>query len=264
MNVWASPSPHLPVMKNKQESNDSKSPDSATKQLSYLGFKSFAKIRDAIYSLMNIYGKSGLLWQTGTKLSFLPLNTFQICWQSLVSAGDSPNTPNQPLLTNEVSSTGLSGVHSTFRKKKKMLEGSNVPPHKPCSGFRTALYITAGHRNGWRTLAWSITHPKSGRGTNLTALTSVSAIRDRNTCINLETEVSVGVVEFGKSKRFYKNLQRLWSFYPQVTLPPAQKHSDSLSFKVFPNYYNLMNLYCLTVFYRVRKPLLLNKGILKI
>lgn len=61
MNVQASPSPHLPVMKNKQESNDSKSLHSATKLQSYLGFKSFAKIKDVIYTLMNIYGKSGLL-----------------------------------------------------------------------------------------------------------------------------------------------------------------------------------------------------------
>lgn len=76
MNVWTSPSPNLPVMKNKQESNDSKSLHSATRQLSHLGFQSFAKIRDIIYSLMNICGKPGLLLQTGTKLFFLPLNTF--------------------------------------------------------------------------------------------------------------------------------------------------------------------------------------------
>lgn len=87
MNVWASPSLNLPVVKNKQESNDSKSLHSAIRYLSNLGFKSFAKIREVIYFLMNICGKSGLLLQTGTKLSFLPLSTFQICRQCLMSAG---------------------------------------------------------------------------------------------------------------------------------------------------------------------------------
>lgn len=55
MNVWASPSLNLPVVKNKQESNDSKCLHSAIRYLSHLGFKSFAKIREVIYFLMNIW-----------------------------------------------------------------------------------------------------------------------------------------------------------------------------------------------------------------
>lgn len=118
-----------------------------------------------------------------------------------------PQISQTSLYSNEVSSTGLSGVHSSLKEEKKCWRGamSHTTNLTQWSGL---LFTSLQGTKRWETSIWSSSYSKSGRGKDLTALTLVFSIRERNTHINLET-VSVGVVGFGKrwkSKRFYKNL----------------------------------------------------------